>query len=227
MDKSILKALQLCPLFEGMTAEEIDNAMSEVAYRLVRYERKDIYVLAGTPCRYADIIVAGEVTARMVGSSGKFVQMAARSVGAMMAPAFIFSKDNTMPVSIETNRPTTILRMTPASLKLLIEGNQRICMNFIRQLSGVGSFLANKVRMLTLQSVREKVASFLLAEAKRNGSDTFILTKSRQEIADSFAIQKYSLQRCLNEFASQNAIQLDGKSITLIDKQKMISIASK
>ena len=226
MDTNVTKALLRCPLFEGLTAEEIEQTMATVSHRLVRFDRNDVYTLAGSPCRYADIIVEGEMTARMVGPSGKFVQMAARGVGTLLAPAFIFSKDNRMPVSIETNRATTVLRMTPDSLRQLMQHNERIQMNFIRQLSTVSQFLAKKVRILTLHTVREKVAIFLLEESRKRNTDTFTLTKSRQEIADSFAIQKFSLQRCLNEFVADGAILLNGKTITILNREKVMAYAN-
>ena len=221
METNVTKALLRCPLFEGLAADEIEKRMATISYRLVRFDKNDVYVLAGSPCRYADIIVEGKMTARMVGPSGKFVQMAARVVGTLLAPAFIFSKDNKMPVSIETNTSTTVLRMSPDELLKLMKSDDRIHLNFIRQLSTVSQFLAKKVRILTLHTVREKVAIFLLEEAQKCGSDSFTLAKSRQEIADSFAIQKFSLQRCLNEFAAEGAILLDGKHITIVDKQKL------
>ena len=113
MDIKVTKALLQCPLFEGLTADEIEQAMGTINYRLVHFDKHDVYVLAGSPCRYADIIVEGKMTARMVGPSGKFAQMAIRTMGNLLAPAFIFSKDNRMPVSIETNTATTVLRMSP------------------------------------------------------------------------------------------------------------------
>ena len=226
MDIKVTKALLQCPLFEGLTADEIEQAMGTINYRLVHFDKNDVYVLAGSPCRYADIIVEGEMTARMVGPSGKFAQMATRTMGNLLAPAFIFSKDNRMPVSIETNSSTIVLRMSPDELLQLMKSDDRIHLNFIRQLSAVGQFLAKKVRMLTLHTVREKVAIFLLEEAKKCGSDSFTLKKSRQEIADSFAIQKFSLQRCLNELAAEETILLDGKRIVIIDKQRLMSFGT-
>ncbi len=104
--------------------------------------------------------------------------------------------------------------------------DDRIMINFIRQLSLTSNFLAKKVRIFTLHTVREKVAIFLLEESKRSGSSSFTLKKSRQERADSFVIQKFSLQRCLNEFAAEGAITLDGKNITIIDEAKVRTYAS-
>jgi len=36
---------------------------------------------------------------------------------------------------------------------------------------------------------------------------------SRQQLADEFGIQKYSLQRCLHELQEEGVIRIDGKHI--------------
>ena len=71
MKESIFVTLQKCTVFEGFTPEEIREALSMVSYRMVELAARETYVLAGMPCRYADIIVEGEMIARMSGLSGK------------------------------------------------------------------------------------------------------------------------------------------------------------
>lgn len=225
MDRNTLKALQLCPLFLGFAPEEICFALEKIPYRFVRFEKKEFYILAGTPCKYVDIVVHGEMSIRIASPSGKSMQVNTKSMGSLLAPSFIFAKDNAIPVSMECTKPTTLLRMAPEMLQRLMDNDQRIRENFILQLSNTCNYMAAKVRMLTLHTVREKVAIFLLQEAKRNNSDTFTLTKSRQEIADSFAVQKFSLQRSLKEFAEEEIISLDGKHISILKKDELISIA--
>lgn len=75
--------------------------------------------------------------------------------------------------------------------------------------------------MLSLFTVREKVAYFLMKCAKEQQSRTVKLNHSRQEIADMFGIQKFSLLRCLSEFEEHGAIKVDGKTITIINSDKM------
>lgn len=225
MDRNTLKALHLCPLFLGFAPEEICFALEKIPYRFVRFEKKEFYILAGTPCKYVDIVVHGEMSVRIASPSGKSMQVNTKSMGSLLAPSFIFAKDNAIPVSMECTKPTTLLRMAPEMLQRLMDNDQRIRENFILQLSNTCNYMAAKVRMLTLHTVREKVAIFLLQEAKRNNSDTFTLTKSRQEIADSFAVQKFSLQRSLKEFAEEEIISLDGKHISILKKDELISIA--
>ena len=227
MDKNILKALLLCPLFEKLTPGEIEEAMSGVNYQLVRYNKKEIYARTGEPTHLADIVISGEMVGKMENKSGRCVKIITENTGKLIASTFIFSKNRFFPMTIETVRPTTLLSMTTTEFLQLINSDQRIMMNYISLLSTIGTNLACRIRQLTLFTVREKVAHFLSEEAKRRNTNTIMLTISRQELADNFAIQKYSLQRVLSEFARSGAIRLDGKSITILDCELMMSLASR
>ena len=225
MERIVLKALQVCPRFEGFSVKDIEQIMDNIPYRLIKLDRKEVYLSAGTPCNFADIVVTGEVIARMEGPSGKYMQITSRTIGSLVNSAFIFGKNKIIPVNMVASKPTTILRMTPSSMQMLININERFRFNFIKFLSGFCDGLGRKVRMLTLHTVREKVAIFLLEQSRIHKSDDFMLQKSRQEIAESFAIQKFSLQRCLKEFAADGIIQLNGKQIIILDKDKMLALA--
>ncbi|RKW57175.1 MAG: Crp/Fnr family transcriptional regulator, partial [Prevotella sp.] len=209
------------PFFNGLTAKEIQAILQTVNYKIVEYPAKEIYTLAGMPCKYADFILKGELISRMTGLSGKQVQIDRLKACILIAPAFIFAKNNAMPVSVETAQHTTIMRMMPSELKHLIDSNERIRMNFIQLLSSINVFLTQKLRMLSLLTVREKVAYFLMKVAKEQQSRTIKLSNTRQEIADTFGIQKFSLLRCLSEFEDNGAIKIDGKQITILNSDKM------
>ena len=217
MEASMYEILTNSPFFNGLTAKEIKELLQTVNYKIVEYPAKEIYTLAGMPCKYADFILKGELISRMTGLSGKQVQIDRLKACVLIAPAFIFAKNNAMPVSVKTAQHTTIMRMMPSELKHLIDTNERIRMNFIQLLSSIDVFLTQKLRMLSLFTVREKVAYFLMKAAKEQQSRTIKLSNSRQEIADTFGIQKFSLLRCLSEFEDNGAIKIDGKQITILN----------
>ena len=217
----VMQALRRCPLFAGMSELSIDLALGNISYQLVDYAPRDVYTLAGMPCRFADIVISGSLIRRMVSLSGKQVEVTRLRPGNIIAPAFIFAKDNSMPVSVETDANVTLLRMTPQTLKQLIDRDEDIRMNYIRTLSNIDVFLTHKMKVLSLFTVREKVAYLLLERAGEQNSDTIHLSRSRQEIADSFGIQKFSLLRVLNEFEKEGVIRVDGKTIEIIDRSRL------
>ena len=88
-------------------------------------------------------------------------------------------------------------------------------MNFINVLSNIVAHLTKQVSMLTM-NVRERVCFFLQGEMRRQGSADLMLTMSRQDMADGFGIQKYSLQRCLNDLKKEGVIEFSGKHIKVL-----------
>lgn len=125
MDMKVLESLSLCPLFSGFEKKDIEATMADVRYRIIEYSRHEIYALAGMPCRNADIIIDGTLVCRM-SATEKQVEVSRLHKGNIVAPAFIFGKDNGMPVGVETDTPVTILRISKEEFGRLLETNYRI-----------------------------------------------------------------------------------------------------
>ncbi len=220
-DATIIEALARCPLFRGIDKASIGQVMSQVNYRMVHYDKGDVYALEDDPCRNVDIVVSGELSTRMTGQSGKYVDVTRLRPGNVVAPAFIYAEAPRFPVNVDAATPVEVLRMIPDEFKSLVDRNAAIRWNFIGLLSNINHFLTDKVRFLSLLTVRERIATMLLREAKRSGSREVVLDKSRQELADSFGTQKVSLIRCLTAMRDEGAIAIDGKRITIVDAAKL------
>lgn len=224
MDLAVIRALQACPLFTGLTKKDIETIMKGVEYSLVKYEKKELYTKEGQLVENVDIVVTGGMSGRTQSSSGKCVKITWNTIGKLMTPASIFSGKN-VPVTIETDRQTILLRMKPETLQNLFAIDQRIQMNFIRLISIEAVEMAIRVKKLTLYTVREKLASYLLDIAKRTNKDQFMIETSRQELANMFAIQKFSLQRVLSEFQKEGIIRTNRKWFTILDREKLKAYA--
>ena len=172
----------------------------------------EVFAYAGDACLHADIIIRGQMSTKLEGPSGRTIRMHTHTTGNMLAPAFLFAHHNLYPVTIETITDVVLLRLMPHDVESLIHQNNQVAMNFIRILSNNIDFLTQKVGLLSL-SVREKVEQFLKSEVQKQRSNRIHVGMSRQELADSFGIQKYSLQRCLSEMQKEGLICLDGKFI--------------
>ena len=217
MDIDTLHGLKQCPLFMELTDQEIIGLMHTVRYRIVRFRKGDVLAFAGTVCQYADIVMSGEMVAYAVGPSGRIVRMASHQRGKLLAPAFLFASDNHYPVTVEATTTTAVLRLTSDDLEIMMHSDQRLMANYIRMLSNIISQLTKKVRMLSM-SVREKVCLYLKEQSQLQQASTIVLPLSRQELADHFGIQKYSLLRCLNELKQEGAIRVEGRSIQILSR---------
>ncbi len=215
MNTETLDGLMACPLFSGISQKEIIEMMHTIRYRVVSYHKGDLFCMAGSPCLHADIIVSGEMVANLIGPSGRVIRMSMHHSGNMLAPAFVFAQDNSYPVTVEVLKESQVFRLTVSDLTTLIEMDSRIAMNYMRILSNIVSYLTKKVSMLSM-NVREKVSMFLREERKRQQTSRLYINMSRQELADHFGIQKYSLLRCLKEMREEGTIRIEGKYIHLL-----------
>ncbi len=220
MDIDTLNGLKKCLLFRGLSDNEIIGLMHEVKYRVQVYKKGEIIALAGTPCRHASIVVDGEVSAQLIGPSGRVIRMEKHHSGQMLAPAFLFANDNHYPVMVEAESASRVLRLSPDDLQTLIHADQRIAMNFVHILSNIISFLTKKVGMLSM-TVREKVGGRLMKELQQQGTNPIFLKESRQQLADEFGIQKYSLQRCFHEMQEEGIVRIEGKRIHVLDASRL------
>ena len=215
MDIDTLEGLRKCPLFEGFSDNEIIDLMHAIRYRVTRLYKGDFLFVAGEDCIHANILIDGDVVAYLEGASDRYIRMSTFHAGNMFAPAFLFAQERRYPVTVQAMTNTKVLRIHSADFERLLELDSRLTKNFTVILSNLIAGLTKKVRMLLL-SVRDKIVFFLKEEQRRQQSNTILLSMSRQELADHFGIQKYSLQRALNELQESGAIHVDGKTIEIL-----------
>lgn len=215
MDIDTLQGLKQCPLFKGLEESEIIALMHTIRYRVIRFSKGDVLATASSICQYADIIISGEMVAYVTCPSGRIIRMAAHQTGKLLAPAFLFASDNYYPVTVEATTDTAVLRLTPGDLEKMMHSDQRLMINYIQMLSNIISLLTKKVRMLSM-SVREKICLYLKEQSRLQQTNNILLPLSRQELADHFGIQKYSLLRCLNELKQEGVIRVEGRHIQIL-----------
>lgn len=212
MDIDTLQGLARCPLFSGLSEDEITGLMHTVRYRIVRYAKGEVFALAGDTCLHTDIIISGEMAASLVSPSGRSIRMTMHHSGNMLAPAFLFAKSNAYPVNVEATEDTLTARLMPGDIEQLLHADRRVMMNFVRILSNIVAYLTKKIGMLSM-TVREQVCLYLKEQQREQQSSLVHLPHSRQQLADLFGVQKYSVQRCLNELQQEGLIRIEGKDI--------------
>lgn len=221
MEQTIINALTSCQLFHGIGEHNLRDILHGCRHKTIVFHRHDCYCLCGDVCRNVDIVVSGEMVVHMTSLSGRQVEVTKARRGDIIAPCYIFATDKRLPVEIEPSEPTTILRLSTGILDKLVETNATIRRNFIRALSDIATFLAERINFLSLMTAREKIICFLQSEAAAQKSLHLTLSLSRQRIADSFGIQKFSLLRCLADLSRQGIIRVDGRRIDILDIRRL------
>ena len=69
IEQKIINSLTHCPLFHRMSEMEIADALSCICHKIIPFKKHALYSIAGFEYPHADIVLNGEMTARMVSGS--------------------------------------------------------------------------------------------------------------------------------------------------------------
>ena len=107
----ILQVLTQCPLFKGVSENEVIEMMHTVSYRIKQFKKGDIFATVGTPCTHSNVVISGEMAAIVTGPSGRVVRISTYEKGTFLSPSLLFADNNTYLITIEVTEDTRVLRL--------------------------------------------------------------------------------------------------------------------
>lgn len=221
MKETLPKGLEKCKLFCGLSATEINDIVSNAGCRVVKIPASEIYATEGAVCSNTDIILKGSMAVRMMGDGGRQLDLIRLQEGDIVAICYLYGSRKEIPACIEAETDTTLLRISKSAFRRLIDSNQAVRWNYVSVLSDLTTFFASHIKFLSLLTVRQKLLRYLRQEFLMQRSMKLTLRKSRQELADMFAVQKYSIQRIFAMLAGEGIIAVDGKTVTILDTSRL------
>jgi CRP-like cAMP-binding protein len=216
-----MELLTKCPLFKGIDYEEISQLLNQIQYQIKKYEKDNMIAQSGDECRSLMIMLKGSVKGEMIDYSGKAIKIEDIEPPKPLAIAFLFGENNTCPVNIVANNSVEILILPKASVIALMQFNSTVLSNIMNIISSKTQFLSDKIRFLSFQTIRGKIAHFLLKQAGPIDGE-IMLSKSQEELANMFGVTRPSLGRALRELHNEGIIEAKGKSIKIVSREALI-----
>jgi CRP/FNR family transcriptional regulator, dissimilatory nitrate respiration regulator len=213
--------LDKCLLFKGLTTEKISDLLHEVTFKEKSFSKNETIAYCDDEVRSLLIIIKGSVRGEMVDFSGKTIKIEDIEPPRMLAPAFLYGKNNRYPVDIVANQQSVVLSLSKPAFINLLQSDQQILTNYLNSISNRAQFLSTKIRFLSFQTIKGKIAHFLLQLSQRNNSIEFVLPKSQNELAEMFGVARPSLGRAIREMDAEGIIKADGKQVKILDKQRL------
>ena len=94
-------------------------------------------------------------------------------------------------------------------------------LKFLSYISNKVFYLSEKLRLVSLRSIRAKLSYFLLKESF--GGNVLQLKISREDIARIFSVSRPALVKVMMEMAEEGVIEVNGREIRIIDRNKLQS----
>ncbi|MBN2796576.1 MAG: Crp/Fnr family transcriptional regulator [Clostridia bacterium] len=217
MNSNYLPTLLKCQLFKEMHAEEIERLCDQYKGRKFTFQKGEIIVDEGDHCDSISILLNGTVELHTFFISGDIASLITLSPGDIFGEAVIFSPVEEYPISALSITDTEILRLSKKDILNLMEEYPQILENYLALLSKKLLFLNDKFKLLSLSTIRGKIAHVLIKLSKEQKSMTVKLPFSKEKMALHICTRRPSLSRELGKMKSEGLIDFDKSIITILD----------
>lgn len=222
-----IAALKRTPLFQ-----ELDNAtLSLVAMQAVprNYRKGEVLFLAGEEARGLFVIVNGSVRAFRESLDGREQVIHVERAGTTVAEVPVFD-DGPYPSTVVAEEDTETLFLDKRNVWQLCLQHPEIPLAAIRVLAARLRRCAELVEALSLKEVGQRVARFLVSEARRHGQltddgVTLTLTHTNQQIAARVGSVREVISRALSRLQHDGLIVLVDRKLTIPDIEALSSFA--
>ncbi|ATW27278.1 Crp/Fnr family transcriptional regulator [Candidatus Formimonas warabiya] len=216
-----LSVLQNCLLFRNMGIGEIEEMMKSPRNRIVDYPADAVIAVEGDNCSALGILLAGKIEIQKIYSSGKTVTVAQFRQGNIFGEAIIFSQHHQYPGTVISRTPARILFVQRETIVALCSQYPRALENFMELLSERILLLNQKIKQLSLGTIRQKICHFLLEEHKKQKSLVIQLDLSKEALAEHMGIQRPSLSREFMKMRDEGLIRFKKNRIEIPNPKQL------
>lgn len=209
--KKYLAIIKKCALFENVEDENLIAILGCLGAKITQYKKNETIMKERTPARQIGIVLTGEVQIVRNDYYGN------RSIVTNVEPAQIFGESfacagvKEMPVDVIATTDTDVMmidcyRITNSCCKACVFHSQ-IIFNLMKVVAVKNLVFHQKIEIISKRTTREKLMTYLLSQAKKNGSRSFYIPYDRQELADYLEVERSGLSAEISKMRKEGIIE--------------------
>ncbi len=177
--------LQRCTLFRSTPEAQLRAQVERVPHGMIEY---DADALIRSQCdRYDELLILlrGEVAGEFRTHDGRLMRVETLAAPEALASAFLFSPQARLPVDMVAVTHVRLFRIGREALLSVASACPEVLEKLLRDIAHRTEFLATKLRMVQFETLRERVAHYLLELMRSQRRPTVELPVAKRELADS------------------------------------------
>jgi cAMP-binding proteins - catabolite gene activator and regulatory subunit of cAMP-dependent protein kinases len=209
---------------KGFSEDIIEKTFESINYTINSFSKGEIIAVEDSYCSSIGIVIKGGVEVQKIYASGKTITMSNLEVGNIFGEVIIFSNKSAYPATIMASTNCEIMYISKENILKLCKLNSEFLSNFMTLLSNKILMLNNKLRNISYQTIRQKIASYVLDEYKAINKLTISLKCTKKEMAEQLGIPRPSLSRELINMKDEGILDFDKNIITILDLDSLENI---
>ena len=193
------------PLFSSCTEAMLQELLA-LPYRRKEYKADEMVIRVGDTCDWLMLLAEGAVESRMGAQSGKEVVIERMQAPMILAPAFLFAKNNTIPVEVSMTTEGIVWYIHREAFFHFMTAHPEVLKRFLEILSDRSHFFSDKVRSFAVKSLRDRVLDYI----RQHSAITNVA-----EAAEMLGVARPSLSRILADLQDEGVLERTEKGIVI------------
>jgi CRP-like cAMP-binding protein len=221
-----LNVIKACALFEDKNKSDIEIMLKLTQHKVCKYKKNDFVIPPNAPFHYLGIVLEGSIEVRNNLESGRLVNITYKNKSEVFGCSFVFSKDYKGQFEIIAKEPCILLLIDKKSVLEVLLKDSIIASNILDIFSNEIINLNKKIVLFSYSLIQEKIARFLLNNTESDNTSTIELPYSKKALAERLNVPRSNLSRELKKLSMQGIIEIDHKTIRILDKPQLEAILS-
>ena len=212
--------LNSCPICSRIQIDDQEQFLLDLKCTIKAYAKNDVIVRQGDVCDSLYMLTLGSVKTEMITENGNILGIEIMKAPRPLAPAFLFSDNNHFPVNVTALEEVEIMKIPKQEIIRLMMTNPDFMKQFLTYNSNRTQFLTNRLQLLSIKTIKGKVAHFLFENSTGEGRP-FIINRNQTELADFFGVARPSLARSLSEMVQDGIISINKKEYIILNSKEL------
>lgn len=198
-----LMILNSCPLFHGVTPEELLSMLGCLDARDRACSRGEILFREGDRPDRVGVVLEGEIHIIKEDYAGNRSVIGAVGPGQLFGEVFACAGVEHLPVSAVATMDSRVLLLDCRKIITTCASSCRfhelVIHNLLHIVARKNLMLNQKIEFISKKTTREKLLAFLSAHAKAQGSKIFTIPYDRQALADYLGVERSAMSAELSK----------------------------
>lgn len=209
--QKILDILEKCPLFDGISRQDLDAMLRCMGARRVQMQKDVPLLREGEAACFVGIVLSGAVQLIRTDYYGNRSVVSRVEQTQVFGEAYAFSDAQSLPVSVVPECDGSVLMMDGRRItgccSNACDFHNRLIYNLLHLVALKNLMLHQKIEVTSQRSTREKLLTYLLTQAKLRGSDSFTIPFDRQALADYLEVDRSGLSAEISKLRREGILE--------------------
>ncbi len=185
--------------------------------KIMEYPHNTIIALEGDISTKIGIVLEGKILVKVNSLGGKNFTMSVLETGQIFGDVLIYApQDHSYPGNLVTQGNTRIAFLNNSDFEKYLFNDNDLLRNFLSLLSDKAYNMNLKSKLLSQDTVRDKILFFLQQQKRVQKNNRIFLHMTKEELANILFVQRPSLSRELGKMKEEGLIDYDRKTITIL-----------